>query len=134
MICSDAYLLRLYQDEAGVRSPRPFICSAPIGKRHLVTNVLTYFALGDCPCKQLSFPPEEPFIQELTGEDCLEFPPPADLPLEEDAVIPGRVIDQLLDAPDHIVTASLKDVRMPPSEITCRIVADCLRTAYSKID
>lgn len=55
--------------------------------------------------------PEEPFIEELEGRDGKEFPPPPEPPLEDEAVIPPRVIDELLDAPDHEILASLNEVR-----------------------
>lgn len=54
--------------------------------------------------------PEEPFIEELEGGDGMEFPPPPEPPLEDEAVIPPRVIDELLDAADHEILASLNEV------------------------
>ncbi|CAM9947431.1 unnamed protein product, partial [Scytosiphon promiscuus] len=44
--------------------------------------------------------PDEPFIEELEGQDGMEFPPPPKAHLGDEAVIPPRVIDELLDAPD----------------------------------
>lgn len=60
---------------------------------------------------QMHYLPEEPFIEELGGDDGMEFPPPPDTPMEDEAVIPGRVIDELLDAPDEIIMMSLAAVR-----------------------
>lgn len=41
----------------------------------------------------------------------MEFPPLPEIPLEDEAVIPPRVIDELLDAPDEVVLASVTGVR-----------------------
>lgn len=65
-------------------------------------------------CHQIQYLPEEPFIEELEGGDVMEFPPPPEPPLEDEAVIPPRVIDQLLDAPDHEILASLNEVCAVP--------------------
>lgn len=61
--------------------------------------------------KKTHYLPEEPFIEELEGEDGMEFPPLPEIPLEDEAVIPPRVIDELLDAPDEVVLASVTGVR-----------------------
>ncbi len=63
-----------------------------------------------CCVYQIHYLPEEPFIEELEGGDVMEFPPPPEPPLEDEAVIPPRVIDQLLDASDHEILASLNEV------------------------
>lgn len=54
--------------------------------------------------------PDEPFIEELEGRDGMEFPPPPEAPLEDEAVIPPRVIDDLLDAPDEEILCSFAEV------------------------
>ncbi|CAM9264156.1 unnamed protein product, partial [Hapterophycus canaliculatus] len=54
--------------------------------------------------------PDEPFIEELEGRDGMEFPPPPEAPLEDEAVIPPRVIDDLLDAPDDEILGSLTEM------------------------
>ncbi|CAM9751881.1 unnamed protein product [Ectocarpus sp. 6 AP-2014] len=58
--------------------------------------------------------PDEPFIEELEGKDGMEFPPPAEPPLEDEAVIPARVIDELIDASDEAVLASLNEMEGIP--------------------
>lgn len=55
-------------------------------------------------------PPEEPYIEELE-EDTLEFPPPEETPLENEAVIPPWVIDKLFNASDEEVMAGIEEVR-----------------------
>lgn len=60
---------------------------------------------------QMHYLPDEPFIEELEGKDGMEFPPPAEPPLEDEAVIPARVIDELIDASDEAVLASLNEVQ-----------------------
>ena len=50
-------------------------------------------------------------MEELEGEDGMEFPPPPEAPVEDDAVIPARVVDGLLDDPDEIAMAGLVEVR-----------------------
>ena len=40
----------------------------------------------------------------------MEFPPPPEAPVEEDAVIPPRVLDALLEVPEEEARASLGEV------------------------
>ena len=58
--------------------------------------------------------PEEPFIDELKGKDTLEFPPPPEVPREDDAVIPPRVMDELLNDPDEVAMDSIRQVWRKP--------------------
>ncbi|CAM9920185.1 unnamed protein product [Ascophyllum nodosum] len=53
--------------------------------------------------------PVEPFLEELEGEDTMEFSPPPEAPVEEDAVIPPHVLDALLEAPEEEARASLEE-------------------------
>lgn len=64
---------------------------------------------SDAQLQQCHVPPEEPYIEELEDDD-LEFPPLQETPMDDDAVIPPRVIDMLLIAPDEDVMASLEEV------------------------
>ena len=41
----------------------------------------------------------------------MEFPPPPEAPVKDDAVIPARVFDDMLEDPDEIAMASLVEVR-----------------------
>lgn len=71
--------------------------------------------------------PDEPFIEELEGRDRMEFPPPPEVPLEDEAVIPARVIDELLDASDEEILSSLNEVSCIRAVIerACALVSRC---------
>lgn len=55
--------------------------------------------------------PEEPYVEELGREDTWEYPPPDEIPLEDDAVIPPRVIDKLFNESDQETMVGMEEVR-----------------------
>ena len=67
-------------------------------------------SLWNLYCKQSLNYPVEPFLEELEREDTMEFSPPPEAPVEEDAVIPPHVLDALLEAPEEEARASLEEV------------------------
>lgn len=54
--------------------------------------------------------PEEPYLDQLMGDDAMDFPSPPGPPLEHQSVIPAYVIDALLDASDEVAMASVPNV------------------------
>lgn len=60
---------------------------------------------------QMHAPSEEPYVEELSGADTLEYPPPDEVPLEHEAAIPARVIDKLFNESDEEAMLGIREVR-----------------------